>query len=361
MVRRGMERRADGRAGTERHQSALREGNPRVAPQRKNAVVRRESPAARRERERRRKRNRQMRLLCGAVSLLMLGVILVYGVKILFRVLRADKAVEEEIHRIVRVLTDSTGAEPEDSAQVISNAGTVGWDTTGILSDRETEEKLQILAKEDTAIAEIYANRQEYPENLLKALVNNPEIADFVAGYLTADGTVTGGFGEEEKEQKVPLLLQWDSRWGYAPYGESCIGISGCAPTCLSMVIFGLTGNEDATPVVLAEYSMKNGYYVPGVGTAWLLMTDAAEDYGISACEIGLDETKMKETLDHGGLIICSMRPGDFTTAGHFIVICGYDQDGFIVNDPNSRERSEKRWTFDTLQYQIKNLWAYMK
>lgn len=274
----------------------------------------------------------------------MLGVILVYGVKILFRVLGEDKTAEEEIHKVVHVVSNVTANRPDEER---------------ILSDRETEEKLLELAKEDAGIAEVYASRKEYPEELLKALANNPEMVDFVAGYLTADGTVTGGFGEEEKEQKTPLLLQWDSRWGYAPYGESCIGISGCAPTCLSMVIFGLTGNEDATPAVLAEYSMKNGYYVSGVGTAWLLMTDAAEEYGVSACEIGLDETKMKETLDYGGLIICSMRPGDFTTTGHFIVICGYDKDGFIVNDPNSRERSEKRWTFDTLHYQIKNIWAY--
>ncbi|MFR3386435.1 MAG: hypothetical protein ACLTST_08525 [Lachnospiraceae bacterium] len=27
---------------------------------------------------------------------------------------------------------------------------------------------------------------------------------------------------------EIPLLLQWDERWGYAPYGKSIV-VSGCA------------------------------------------------------------------------------------------------------------------------------------
>ena len=53
------------------------------------------------------------------------------------------------------------------------------------------------------------------------------------------------------------------------------------------------------------------------------------------------------------------MRKGDFTTTGHFIVLTGYEDGRITVNDPNSRKRSEKTWDFDTLQYQIKNLWSY--
>ncbi len=51
------------------------------------------------------------------------------------------------------------------------------------------------------------------------------------------------------------------------------------------------------------------------------------------------------------------MRPGDFTTTGHFILLWGYDENGFFVNDPNRRSTSEKIWDFETLQPQIKNLW----
>ena len=194
---------------------------------------------------------------------------------------------------------------------------------------------------------------------LEELLENNPELQDFVDGYANSDGSVTGGIDEEEKEEDSPLFLQWDERWGYAPYGDSCIGISGCAPTCLSMVIFSLTRDETATPDALADYAMRHNYYVQGKGTLWSFLTDAGSKYSVQGTELSLDENTMKAELDEGHPIIASMRPGDFTTEGHFIVIYSYDEEGFLVHDPNSRLRSEEEWTFKTLYPQIKNLWAY--
>ena len=53
------------------------------------------------------------------------------------------------------------------------------------------------------------------------------------------------------------------------------------------------------------------------------------------------------------------MRPGDFTTQGHFIVLVGGEDGKIIVNDPNSKERSSLLWEYDTLAGQIKNLWVF--
>lgn len=227
------------------------------------------------------------------------------------------------------------------------------------LLDKDTEEKLLTLTQSSSDIAELYLERDAYPPELLKALTLNPEMLDFVKGWADSDGSVTGGFTKAELDTEHPLLIQWDDRWGYYPYGESNIGLAGCGPVCLSMVIVSLTRNEDATPDKLADYSMKNGHYVSGTGTAWALMTAAPAAYGVSAKELGLDENAMKRHLNQGGIIICAMRPGDFTTTGHFIVIYGCDEDGFLVNDPNSRERSSKTWSFSTLKGQIKNLWGF--
>lgn len=52
------------------------------------------------------------------------------------------------------------------------------------------------------------------------------------------------------------------------------------------------------------------------------------------------------------------MRPGDFTTAGHFIVLYGYDETGFLVNDPNCAARSGRTWTYEELSGQIKQIWS---
>ena len=66
----------------------------------------------------------------------------------------------------------------------------------------------------------------------------------------------------------------------------------------------------------------------------------------------------MKAVLDQGGLVVCSMAPGDFTTTGHFILLRGYDVNGFLVNDPNRKKNSQRQWDYETLSGQIKNLWA---
>lgn len=234
-------------------------------------------------------------------------------------------------------------------------------DNRRILEDAEVENMLFQLAIENGDIAKIYADRENYPEELLTALAFNQEILAFVQGYPNADTKAAGGFTEEEKEQDFPLFLQWDSRWGYVPYGRSCIGLAGCGPTCLSMVIFSLTEDESATPDVLADYGMSHGYYVAGAGTDWSFMTDAAEEYGLSVNQLRLDETVMQQYLDLGYLLICSMGKGDFTRSGHFIVLYDYNEEGFLVNDPNSQERSERNWDFDTLRWQIKNVWGYKR
>lgn len=54
------------------------------------------------------------------------------------------------------------------------------------------------------------------------------------------------------------------------------------------------------------------------------------------------------------------MKPGDFTTTGHFIVLTGLTDDGkLMINDPNSITRSEKRWDIDTIVGQAKSAWTY--
>lgn len=226
-------------------------------------------------------------------------------------------------------------------------------------TEEEVQKKLEEMAKKHREYKDILEHYEDYPETYLAALANNPEMLDYVKGYLDSHGVLDAKLTKSEKKEDYPLFIQWDKRWGYASYGTSSIGISGCGPTCLSMVIYGLTENELATPDKVARYSEEQGYYIEGTGTSWELMTDGAAAFGVTGSELSLDESSMKQALDAGHPIICAMRAGDFTAAGHFIMIYGYDKKGFIVNDPNSRTRSEKRWTYEELNGQIKNLWSY--
>lgn len=220
---------------------------------------------------------------------------------------------------------------------------------------------LQEYALTNETAAKICENYEKYPKELISAFLNNPEMEDFVAGYLDADITVQQGLTETECSEDFPLLLQWDKRWGYQPYGKSIIGLSGCGPTCLSMVLVSLTKDAEKTPTWVAQFSEEHGYYVEDSGTAWSLMTEGAAQLGLLATELSLDESVMKSALDSAKPIICTVGPGDFTTQGHFIMIYGYDENGFFVNDPNCIARSSQVWSYEKLQGQIKNMWAFQR
>lgn len=170
---------------------------------------------------------------------------------------------------------------------------------------------------------------------------------------------ISRDFTREELREDMPLLLQWDKRWGNIKYGEQSIADSGCGPTALSMIMISLEKEKALTPCEIARFSEKNGYLVEGRGTSWSLMTDGASQLGLQAQELPLNELKMKTELDAAHPIICIMGPGDFTTEGHFIVIYDYTQEGFCIKDSNSIERSREKWTFEQLEPQIRNLWAY--
>lgn len=196
-----------------------------------------------------------------------------------------------------------------------------------------------------------------YPQSLIDLLDRNPEAKEFVLNYpfREKESYDIGSF----ERSSVPLFLQWDSRWGYETYGSDMIAITGCGPTCLAMVGYYLTGDaETYDPAVIAAFAEKNGYYAAGYGSSWTLISEGAVKLGLDVTEIPLVEKRMKDNLEVGNPIICAMGAGDFTSSGHYIVLVGLKDGKFIVNDPNSPANSEKLWSFEQIQGQIRNLWV---
>lgn len=198
-----------------------------------------------------------------------------------------------------------------------------------------------------------------WPEKLIKLLEGNPETKDFVLNYpLKKDQRFLIDLREHVDQGTVPLFLQWDERWGYTKYGNEMMGLSGCGPTCLSMVCVYLRNDPKYTPRYIADFAQENGYCVPGSGSAWTLISVGGEALGLDVTEIPLDESRIIQNLQAGNPIICVMGPGDFTTTGHFIVMTGYVDGKIKVNDPNSPARSEQLWDLDDIWGQILNLWV---
>lgn len=202
-------------------------------------------------------------------------------------------------------------------------------------------------------------NSPQYPKQLKDLALKNEEALEFVYDYPAEHVKEhTIDLTEEASMDSVPLFVQWDKRWGYEKYSGNFFAASGCGPTTLSMVVVYLTHNREASPIAVAKYSKEAGYSVDGSGSSWTLISEGCRHYGVKAKTVALDESRMKEELDEGHPIVVNVGPGDFTDTGHFMVITGYDDEGFSINDPNSIEKSGKRWLFKNISSQIRAVWS---
>lgn len=195
------------------------------------------------------------------------------------------------------------------------------------------------------------AMHEQLPDSLIEFEQKYPEATDFVENYHKyKNKSFDLDVSHEVRKDNIPLFIQWDKRWGYKTYGSNFLGVNGCGPTSLSMVICGLTGKATWNPYKVAQFSQKQGYYISGQGTSWDLMTAGAKKLGLTSTEGTINNDYIRQNLTSSTPMICSMLPGDFTYSGHFIVLTGIDSEGrVVVNDPNSPKNSEKHWDMDRL------------
>lgn len=194
-----------------------------------------------------------------------------------------------------------------------------------------------------------------YPWELIELFEKNPETKDFVLNYPFREEKEISL--EEFSREEVPLFLQWDEAWGYDKYGSGFHAVTGCGPTCLAMAAYYLTGSDTMNPRSIAQFSEQNGYYARGYGSSWTLISEGGPKLGLTVKELPLVKGKIDKALELDHPVILALGPGDFTTEGHYIVLRGIAEEGYQVNDPNSRANSEKIWTYDQLEGQIRNIW----
>ena len=337
--------------------------------QQREEIRRRKIKKRKQEQRRHRRRIRQAKEI---VCLCICAAMLVLIIALVRRVAASPDRKAQEISAIEKASTEqqqADAAEPKVSAtgeivQVQSQALPNYYEKKYMVgspahySMEEIQTRLKNLADRYPEFQTIYDHMDQYPEALLNNLCCNPNMLDFALGYQENYDTTSGTLEASELDG-IPLFIQWDKRWGYDAYGNDVIGLSGCGPTCLSMIVIGLTKNQEATPDKLADYATEHGYYEQNSGTKWSFMDEVAAVYGVQGYYIYLSKDNMQEELSQGHPLVCAMRSGDFTSQGHFIVIAGMEGDKFLVHDPNSIERSQQLWDYDTLQYQISAIWAF--
>lgn len=170
-----------------------------------------------------------------------------------------------------------------------------------------------------------------------KAAIEDPEITGLDAS--TGKEILTGG--------NVPLIYynQKDEAWANLPFGKDNIGLYGCGPTSMSMIVSSLTG-YDVDPEAMASWAASQGYWAPQSGSYLSIVQGTAAHYGLNCSPLSIstpDELSTQFSSD--SLIVALMGAGHFTKSGHFIVLHGATLDGrILVADPNSRDNSLTAW-----------------
>lgn len=201
--------------------------------------------------------------------------------------------------------------------------------------------------------------QEAWPESLLELLQKNPDTEEFVRDYpFRPDEPQTIDLSDQVGTGKVPLLYQWDKRWGYSKYGGQMMALTGCGPTCLSMACLYYLEDAQYTPRYLADFASKNGYYTKGAGTEWSLFSKGAKKLGLKVEAISPNPTTIMNHLKKGRLVVCAMGPGIFTDSGHYILLTGVKDGMAIVHDPNSKTNSETLWKVSDFKSQISMLWV---
>lgn len=127
----------------------------------------------------------------------------------------------------------------------------------------------------------------------------------------------------------VPFISQWDA--------SANISTDNCGPTCIAMIAQFLGKDLTAN-----EIFQKTGAVINTLITVEQLK-NAAVNIGF-ACDwkTGQPVTNLKNYLDNGTPVIALLHNGDLTsrqdtkdTSGHFVVVVGYRDDGYFVNDPD--------------------------
>lgn len=150
-------------------------------------------------------------------------IVLMILLAILTSCIRNMKAELEEMQIMLKRIevlqygSVETTAQTEEKTDFVGSIDIIDVEKPVQRTWTETLQRLDELGQINPVIEEISKNNSLYPESMLTALANNPEMADFVSGYLDENERTVEGLTYLEREQEYPLFLQWDTRWGYLP------------------------------------------------------------------------------------------------------------------------------------------------
>lgn len=324
-----------------------------LTPEELEQERRRKANAKRRRmeaRELRLKKRRQQAIIRCSILLIIVILVIVGIVKIISGIAGSrSKSKDKETETTTEVPTEAEISATIDDSILAKDLPATREDALAII---------QGYADSDSEYKDIYDNAAVFSDDLLRYVAVIPEMKRFVIDYIAKISIVfEGNFTLTAPVDEVPLYLQFDEQWGYADYGDSVIAIRGAGPTCLAMAYTYIKQDGSQNPIKIGDMAMNNGYLTEDGGTADVLFTDGAANLGIKSTEFAVDKDAMVSALEEGKVIICAVNSGDFTKSSSYIVIKGYKDGLFLINDPMSEARSNVGWDFPRLSSQIAKMW----
>ncbi|WP_099320651.1 C39 family peptidase [Anaerococcus sp. Marseille-P3625] len=286
---------------------------------------------------------------------------------------------------IILILTSCTGKKEklkkgldnEENLNILTNINDLAIDT--FIAKAKDNPVSNDNLKTDLSTNYKSDNKSELILNIKKEINNNPKAKwvydnfykiNDVDAYLSGNDLDTIEFvynmnnnitkfpyseGESLKlNRKTPMYLQWDNRWAYNKLGDRNIGVNGCGPTSMAMILSRLKDDPSITPDKVAEDAKT---YMVAEGISWNFFNDYKNKYNYNIENVNLDENLMKKALEKGPLLV-SVKKGYFTLYGHLFVIDSYKDGKFLINDPNSIKNSKREWSFDEIKDQIIHIWS---
>lgn len=240
--------------------------------------------------------------------------------------------------------------------ELIKNINLINKSKPEYKSDRKEDliKNLEIPAKTDPKAKWIYDNYNKLPNIQAYLVGNDTDTVEFVYNLNNNINEFEYKEGESIKlNRSTPYYLQRDNRWAYDQLSDSNIGIAGCGPTSISMVLSRLTNDPSITPKLIGKDAQE---FMVEEGIAWSFFEHEANEYGFKCEDIPNDKDKIIEALKDGPLIV-SVQRGYFTLSGHILVIDSYKDGKFIINDPNSVKNTMREWEYEQLKDQIVHIW----
>lgn len=171
-----------------------------------------------------------------------------------------------------------------------------------------------------------------------------------------------------EKKNLQPInFKQYDSRWGSVVYTKNntynknqTIKSSGCGPTSMADIV-ATWWDKSATPKTLAALAVAKGYRTTNSGTAWGFFKFCANKYGASKFIQTTSFATAEAAIKNGAYVVCSMKPGLWTSGGHYICWWWVDDTYVYVNDPASAKAARAKAKKNLMKDQCKQYFIFYK